>query len=163
MLVKDLLVISCMIKAVIMDMDGSVLLDNQLSSKFNKLISETKSVHWIINSGRSFKNISKTNISEYINPETPQIIESGSKIVNFNKYVYQKHILQISEIDNLFKQLNSDVLQNINYIFFTIGLEYGVIYLPKSNFNVAVPYSKLTTDLNQFKELIYKNFLTKIT
>lgn len=151
------------IKAVIMDIDGSILVDRQIPLELSKLISKTKSLYWIVNSGRNFNNIGKTSIVEYINPETPQIIESGSKIVNFNKYIYRRHILQSSEIDNLFRQLNSDILKNINYIFFTIGLEHGVVYSPKRNFRVTVPYSKLATDLNQFKNLIYKNSVTKIT
>lgn len=137
------------IKAVIMDKDGSTIVSpNILPDELGELIQQNQHIHWVMATGRSLCNVLKSPMVELLNPEVPQIIEGGARVVNLNGECLQVSHLQTHEIEHFLKVVDLDAL---HYLFYSVDEGGGFMYSNNLEYwQKQIMVLRTTDDLSEF-------------
>lgn len=115
-----------MIKAIIMDGDGSTIThDNKLPDNLRDLICANQQLKWIMATGRSMDLLKVTPIYDYLSDDIYHIVDGGSCLMYKSGDIHKQHLLIDEEIDALFSKLR---LESTNWLYHSPDGKKAFVY-----------------------------------
>jgi len=153
-----------MIKAVIMDGDGSTIThDGILPDNLRKLITANPQIKWIMATGRSLDLLRRLPIIDHLSQDMPHIVDGGGRLVLHSGESVIDHFLSEYEINHLFDQLELD---KIDFMYSYLDEEHSYIFSHKSiehwGSRPQFTNAKATANVEEYREWMLINPPTKI-
>ncbi|MDD3266773.1 MAG: HAD hydrolase family protein [Burkholderiales bacterium] len=145
-----------MIKAIIMDGDGSTITqDNKLPDNLRDLICNNPQLKWIMATGRSMDLLRATPIYDYLSDDIYHIVDGGSCLMYKSGSIYKQHLLGKDEVDIFFAKLQ---LQHTNWLYYSPDGYKAFVYTTqdklKEKANKISDFITITENLSEFRDYL---------
>lgn len=148
------------IKAVVMDLDGSVLENGRLPKKTAHFIEARLDLTWIVATGRSFKTFATCAVPPLLHPDSIHCLEGGGRVMGVTGDTIFETLFTIDELNDFFNQIEPD---DVSFIYYAVSPEGGFLYTQSEDLLMeGLPSLKMTNKIEDFKRWTLENRPSKI-